>query len=165
MNYYKKGQSALNFERKDSEENRKLAFNYGLKYLSMRNRSTKEVYDYLTRKHFEEESINHALKRLVDLKFLNDEEFARSWIASRQKYKGKSKLVLKQELRMKGLKDDQINPLLADASEDMETAKILFEKKKKTLSRYTGEEFNKKMAGFLQRRGYAWGIISKLLKE
>lgn len=153
------------FVRQDSEENRKLAFNYGLKYLSMRNRSTKEVYDYLVRKHFEEESINFALKKLVDLKFINDEEFTRSWIESRQKYKGKSKLVLRQELRQKGIESSMIDHTLSDAKEDLETARILFEKKKKTLSRYTGEEFNKKMAGFLQRRGYSWGIISKLLKS
>ena len=158
--FYKK----TNFIRKDTEENRQLAFNYGLKYLSYRNRSTKEVSDYLTRKHFEENSINFALKKLVDLKFINDEEFARQWIESRQKYKGKSKMVLKGELRMKGLKDDQITPLLNDATDDLETAKIAFRKKERILGKLPREEFNKKMTAFLARRGYSWNIISKLLK-
>ena len=66
--------------RKDTEDNRALAFNFSLKYLSFRNRSIKEVYDYLLRKNFIDETINSVLKRLVDLKFLNDEEFAKSWI-------------------------------------------------------------------------------------
>ncbi len=150
--------------RSDSEDNRSLAFNFSLKYLSFRNRSTKEVYDYLIRKNFVEETINFVLKKLVDLKFLNDEEFARGWIESRQKYKNKSKLILKSELRMKGLKDDLIQPLLNEANEDIETARILFEKKKKTLSRFSPEDFKKKMGAFLQRRGYSWEIISKLLR-
>lgn len=159
--FYKK----TNFKRPDTEENRQLAFNYGLKYLSFRNRSTKEVYDYLLRKHFVEDSINSALRKLTELKFIDDEEFARAWIESRQKYKGKSKLILKNELRMKGLRDEQINPLLADASEDMETAKIAYRKKERILGKLPRDEFNKKMAAFLARRGYSFDIISKLLHK
>ncbi len=151
--------------REDSEENRALAFNYSLKFLSFRNRSTKEIYDYLIKKNFVEETINIALKKLTDMKFLNDEDFARSWIESRQKYKNKSKFILKSELRMKGVNNDTIEPLLKDAIDDFETAKMAYEKKKKTLSRFSQEEFNKKMAGFLGRKGFSWEIISKLLKK
>lgn len=151
--------------RSDSEDNRARAFNYSLKYLSFRNRSVKEVHDYLIRKNFIEDTINSVLKKLVDLKFLNDEEFARGWIESRQKYKGKSKFILKSELRMKGVSSDTIEPLLNDAADDFETAKILFEKKKKTLGKLAPVEFKKKMAGFLSRRGFSWEIISKLFKQ
>src|SRR3989304_7877194 len=104
--------------RQDSEENRSNAFNYSLKYLSYRARSVKEVYEYLVRKNFVEDTINSVLKKLIDLKFLNDEEFAKSWIESRQKYKGRSKFILKNELRLKGLSDDVIKPLLKEAQDD-----------------------------------------------
>src|SRR3989338_10450004 len=110
--------------RKDTEDNRALAFNFSLKYLSFRNRSIKEVYDYLLRKNFIDETINSVLKRLVDMKFLNDEEFARSWIESRQKYKGKSKYILKNELRVKGVNREIFEPLLTEAIDDLETARI-----------------------------------------
>ncbi len=149
----------------DSENNRNLAFNFALKYLSFRNRSTKEVYDYLIRKRFIDETINPALKRLVDLKFLNDDNFARVWVESRQKYKGKSKFILRNELKLKGLNNDQIEPVLNDAMDDFETAKIAYEKKKRILGNLPPEEFKKKMAGFLQRRGYSWDVVSKLLKN
>jgi len=149
----------------DSEENRQLAFNYSLKYLSFRNRSLKEVSEYLNHKKFDEETINDVLKRLIDLKFLNDEEFGRSWIESRQRNKGKSKYILKNELRMKGLNDTQIESLLKEATDDLETARIAFEKKKRILGHLPKEEFRKKMGSFLQRKGYSWEIISKLLKE
>lgn len=160
IKYYKK----KDYVRKDNEENRGLALNYSLKYLSFRNRSIKEVYDYLIRKNFTDETINPVLKRLVDMKFLNDEEFARSWIESRQKYKGKSKYILKNELRMKGVNSETIEPLLAEAIDDLETARIAFEKKKKTLLKLDPEEFKKKMTGFLGRKGFSWSVISKLLK-
>lgn len=151
--------------RQDSPENQSLAFNYALKYLSYRNRSTKEVYDYLIRKRFQDETINPALKRLVDMKFLNDEEFAAQWISSRQRYKNKSKLILKMELRQKGVSSSMIDHTLSEAQDDTETAKIAYEKKKKTLGNLPAEEFKKKMGGFLARRGYSWEIISKILNN
>ena len=149
----------------DSEENRSLAFNYSLKYLSFRNRSTKEIKDYLARKKFEDATIAASIEKLNELKFLNDEEFARSWIESRQKHKGKSKFVLKQELRMKGIDKSMIDHTLGNAQDDFETAKILFLKKKKKLGNLPPEEFKKKMIGFLSRKGFGWGIINKLLKN
>lgn len=151
--------------KKASEENRSLAFNYSLKYLSFRARSIKEVYEYLIRKNFIQDTIDTVLKKLIDLKFLDDKEFARNWIESRQKYKGKSKYILKNELRLKGLSEDIIEPLLKEAQDDLETARILFDKKKKTFGKLPPEEFKKKMAGFLQRKGFTFEVINKLFRE
>ena len=151
--------------KRDSEENRSRAFNYSLKYLSYRARSVKEVYDYLLRKNFIEDTINSVLKKLIDLKFLNDEEFARQWIESRQKHKGRSKFILKNELRLKGLSNDVIEPLLKEAQDDLETARILFYKKKKVLGKLPPEEFRKKMGGFLQRKGFSFDVINKLFRR
>ncbi len=151
--------------RLDSEDIRNIAFNYSLKYLSYRARSIKEVHDYLVRKNFIEETINPTLKRLIDLKFLDDLEFGRQWIESRQKHKGKSKFILKNELRMKGLDSDVVEALLKEAQDDFETAQVLFEKKKKTLAKLPPSEFKKKIAGFLQRKGFSWEIINKLIND
>src|SRR3989344_6801089 len=148
--------------KQDSEENRSYAFNYSLKYLSYRARSVKEVYDYLLRKNFVKHTIDAVIQKLTDLKFLDDEEFAKAWIESRQKYKGKSKYILKNELRLKGLSEDIIEPLLKEAQDDLETARILFEKKKRILGNIPTEEFKKKMGLFLQRKGFSFGIITKL---
>lgn len=150
--------------KKDSPENRDLAFNFSLKYLSFRARSKREIKDYLIRRNFIEATIHSVIKKLEELKFLNDEEFGRQWIESRQKHKGKSKFILKNELRLKGLANDIIEPLLNDAADDFETARILFEKKEKLLNKLPPEEFKKKIGGFLQRKGFTWGIIDKLLR-
>lgn len=149
----------------DSEENRKLAFNWSLKYLSFRSHSTKEIKDYLLRKNFVEHTINAVIQKLTDLKFLDDVEFARTWIESRQKYKGKSKFILKRELRLKGLSEDIIEPLLKEAQDDLATAQTLFDKKKKTLGKLPSQEFKKKIGLFLQQKGFSFGIIIKLLRE
>ncbi len=161
----KQGAARRALPRKDSEENRSYAFNYSLKYLSYRSRSVKEVYDYLLRKNFIEDTINSVLKKLTDLKFLNDLEFGRQWIESRQKYKGKSKFILKNELRLKGLGAEIIESLLKEAIDDFDTARELFEKKRKSLDKLPPIEFKKKMAGFLQRKGFSFDIVNKLFRS
>ncbi len=151
--------------RKDTPENQEKAFNYSLKYLSFRARSTKEISDYLQRKNFLEDTINSALKRLTDLKFINDEEFARLWVESRQKHKGKSKFILKMELQQKGINSQTIETILSEAKNDIDTAREIFEKKKIKLIGLSSEVFKKKMATYLGGKGYSWDIILKLLKE
>lgn len=150
--------------KRGSEENRSLAFNWSLKYLSYRPRSIKEVYEHLVRKNFIEDTVSHVLKKLIDLKFLDDEEFAKAWIRSRQ-IKGKSKFIIKNELRQKGLSDEIAEPFLKEARKDFEVARELFEKKKKTLGKLPKEEFKKKIIPFLQRKGFSWEIIRKLLRD
>jgi Uncharacterized protein conserved in bacteria len=51
--------------------------------LKFRNRSRREIYDRLKRKGFSEEIISQAIDFLARLKYLDDEEFARSWSQSR----------------------------------------------------------------------------------
>lgn len=141
------------------------AFNRSLKYLSFRPRSVKEIQDYLKKKRFSNQIINRVVKKLTELKFLNDEEFAKMWIEERQRTRGKSKFALKLELLNKGLDEDMFEPLLKGAEDDFETAKTLFEKKKEKFANLSKFEFKKKMSGFLQRKGFSFEVINKLFKE
>lgn len=161
---YKKRTHTLRKPRLDSEETRNIAFNYSLKYLSYRARSIKEVYDFLVSKNFVEQTINAVIEKLNNLKFLNDEEFGRLWIESRQKHKGKSKFILRAELKLKGLSNDLIEPLLKGAQDDLDTARTLFVKKKRILGKLITEDFKKKMGSFLQRKGFSFEIINKLIR-
>ena len=72
-------------------------------YLSIRNRSEKEMRDYLVKKKAPEHIIERIITSLWDHKFLNDEAFARSWVLSRARIKPKGKALLKIELRQKEL--------------------------------------------------------------
>jgi regulatory protein len=150
---------------KDSDFARKYALNQSIRYLTIRARSVKEIYDYLERKKFVIETINHVLKQLVDLKYLNDEDFAMRWTEQRQNYKGKSKLIIKNELKQKGVNVDTINKVLNDAEDDLESAKIAYRKKARILNGLSKKVFNKKMMGFLARRGFSWETIRKVINE
>lgn len=151
--------------RPHSDENINLAFNRALRFLTIRIRSIKEIKDYLIKKGFVDKTIDATINRLLELKFLNDEEFGAQWIESRQKHKGKSKFVLKTELKQKGLSDELIEKLLEQTQSDLETAKDFFDRKKNRLSHLSKEEFEKKIIGMLQHKGFSWNTISKVLKQ
>lgn len=139
-------------------------FNRALKYLTYRQRSIKEIHDYLIKKQYSEEDINEAIKQLIELKFLNDDDFARSFIENRQR-KGRSKKTIEFELKMKGVGKDQSEEILEDANSDINTALIYIEKRLHQFDRFEPEERKKKIIGRLRSRGFNWDVISEILKK
>lgn len=139
-------------------------FDRALKYLSYRARSVKEMHDYLAKKHYDEDEINSTLKQLIDLKFLNDDDFARQFTESRQR-KGKSKRSIEFELKLKGINKEQSEGILEDAKSDLKTAMLYIEKRLHQFDRFTPEERQKKIINRLRSRGYNWDIISEILKK
>lgn len=141
------------------------AYTRALKLLSYRPRSEKEIRDRLMKKEFDSMIIDQVIDKLKADKLLNDREFADWWAEQRQEFRGKSKYVIKRELAEKGVENEIADMAVSKAKDDYETAKAFLERKSRLFERYTGEEYTKKVAGFLQRKGYSWGIISKILKE
>lgn len=139
-------------------------FDRALKYLSFRSRSIKEMHDYLVKKGYEEADIVDTLKRLVEMKFLNDDDFARLFAESAQR-KGKSKKSIEFELKLKGISKDTALDTLEDANSDINTAMLYLEKRLHQFDRYDPETKQKKIITRLRSRGYNWDIISTILKK
>lgn len=139
-------------------------FNRALKYLSFRPRSTKEMSEYLVKKKYSEEDINQTLQQLIELHFLDDDDFARLFAQSRQR-KGKSRRLISYELKQKGIGKEQAEKTLETAASDFKTALEYIKKRSRQFERYEPEERNKKIISRLASRGYGWDIISKVLKK
>lgn len=132
--------------------------------MSLRQRSVKEIHDYLLKKEYLEDEINEAIKQLIELKFLNDDNFARSFTENRQR-KGKSKKIISFELAMKGISKDTTEDVLEFAKNDYKTALEYLTKRIKQFDRYSPEDRQKKIISRLRSRGYDWETISKVLKK
>lgn len=141
------------------------AFNRAVRYLSLRPRSVYEIKEYLLKKDFEPKATEVAIARLIDLKYLNDEEFGKTYMRSRQLYRGKSKYYVSYELKQKGLSDDVIQEVSSGAQEDIDTAKAFIERKKRVYARMDKQEFKEKMMRLLQSRGFSYTTIKEALKE
>ncbi|HRN96569.1 MAG TPA: regulatory protein RecX [Candidatus Levybacteria bacterium] len=141
------------------------AYTRALKYLSYRPRSEKEIRDRLAKKHFDSMIIDQVIDKLKEDKFLDDTGFAQWWTEQRQDFRGKSKFVIKSELSEKGIDRNTIDATLTNAKDDLKTAKEFLDRKKRRFENYTGDEYKKKVIGFLQRKGFSWDVIQKVLKD
>ena len=139
-------------------------FTRAIRYLSLRARSIKEMHDYLVKKQYPEDEVDATIKQLIELKFLNDDDFARQFTENRQR-KGKSKQSIQFELKLKGINKEQSGEVLEDAKSDIKTALLYIEKRLRQFDRFEKEERQKKIITRLRSRGYNWDTISEVLKK
>jgi regulatory protein len=134
------------------------------KFLSFRQRSRKEILDYLKKKKLGEKEIELVVKKLEKLGFINDEEFARFFIQSRIKGRPKGKRLLAQELRQKGVEKEIIEKILEEVElPEIELAAKAIEKKLKNFLKLRPQDARVKIANFLARRGFSWETIKELI--
>jgi len=116
----KKGQfvSDAEIERFKQQDDRHKAYDRALFYLGFRARSRSEVESYLRKKEYTPGVIAEVVTRLVEEKYLNDDEFAQTWVSNREQLKPKSRRALQYELRQKGVSDSAIENALSELDED-----------------------------------------------
>lgn len=146
-------------------DNSDAAFNRALRYLNLRARTRKELEEYLKKKEFSTHAISLAINKLLELKFLNDEEYGKSFTRTRQVYKGKSRYYVAHELKQKGVAQDVIEAVMNDSQEDLQTAKEFVTRKKRIYGNLEKQEFKEKMMRLLSARGFSFDIIKKALSE
>lgn len=132
-------------------------------YLSYRPRSEKEMREKLQEKYSPEIS-QKVIERLQEYNLINDFEFAKSWIASRQK--GKGKRALEMELNKKGISKDIRAELLSKIEQtDEYGAALALVRAKSKYRELNRVEAYKKVAPFLSRRGYCYDTVRRVIDE
>jgi len=141
------------------------------RYLSFRPRTIVEVEKYLQKKAlkylFTSGEIAAALELLKDQGYLNDLEFIKSFVNSRNLLKPKSRRVLEMELRKLGISQMDIDSFFSDNSTDEdELAQNALKKKIKSLSLIPEEKKRfVKAISFLQRRGFSYDVAKKVYSD
>jgi len=147
-------------------DERNKVINSALGYLSYRQRSQQEVFQKLRSKDYSHEDIEFAINYCIERNYINDIEFARSFIHDKSKLNKYGSVRIKYDLIKKGVDKSIIDQVLqADFEEEYSTALEVAEKK---LASYRSDDKNsqyRKLGGFLQRRGYPYDVVSKVLRE
>ena len=138
-----------------------------LNALAVRAKSRGELAAQLKRRGIPLEVATDVLDRLERSKLINDLDFARAWSKSRLSSKKISKRVLARELRMKEVSEENILLALDEISVDdeYEAALQLGERKARSLQNYAEDVRTRRITSALARKGYNYGIISRVLKE
>ncbi len=149
------------------EKEVKRARNIAYRYLTIRPRSRAEVEKKLQGRQFPTEIVSAVIDHLLRLGYLNDEQFARQWAASRVRSRGFGRMRIEQELRQRGVGRDAIREALQgifEESSELDVARKEAAKKLKTLSRFEPEVRKRRLAGFLERKGFSSEIIRGIIR-
>lgn len=148
-----------------AEENNKV-INLAVRYLSLRQRSIKELRDYLKRKGYEDNLIDNTIDYLEGKNYLNDYEFAQSFIRDKSYLNKYGVNKIRYELMNKGISREIISQTLEfDKDEEYNNALELAHKKMKSYRNQDMNSIYRKLGGFLQRRGYRYDTVTKVLRE
>ncbi|MFC7497380.1 MULTISPECIES: regulatory protein RecX [unclassified Nocardioides] len=143
-----------------------------LDQLTGQARSRKELAEKLARKNVPDDIAVRLLDRFEEVGLVDDEAFARSWIASRRSAgpgggKGLAKRALAQELRRKGVDDEVAREALdeIDPADEEQAARALVRKKLRSLSRVDDATATRRLVGMLARKGYGSGLAFAVVRD
>ncbi len=144
----------------------RLALDVAVRDLGVRARSEGEIRQKLQKQGYLDETTEMVCFRLRQLKFLDDEQFATAWVASRiRKRLGTHRIVM--ELRQKGISRDVIDRVMSELSEDAGQEEAC-QMAQKLLQRYRNDppqkQVQKTIAG-LARRGYGFSQAKEAIDE
>jgi regulatory protein len=148
-----------------AEDESEAVYQKALHYLSFRQRSSAEVRQNLTKRNISEELIEETLNRLQSAGLVDDQAFARAWVENRNTFQPRSRSALRVELRRKGLSDETIQTVLNDQVDEEALAFEAARKYARRLAKLDRPSFNRKLSGFLARRGFSYTILSPVVSK
>jgi regulatory protein len=138
-----------------------------LDQLTGQARSRKELSDKLAKKNVPPELATRLLDRFEEVGLVDDEAFAKAWIASRQPGKGLARRALALELRRKGIDDEVARDALdeIDPADEEAAARALVRKKLRSLSQVDATTATRRLVGMLARKGYGSGMAFAVVRD
>ncbi|NOZ72639.1 MAG: RecX family transcriptional regulator [Chloroflexi bacterium] len=140
------------------------AYDRALRLLGHRPRSEQEMRTRLRQAHFEPDVCDQVIERLKDRGYIDDHEFVRWWLENRSQFHPSGRSLLAAELRQKGIDSDTINTALAELDEEA-LALAAARQRIQRWRQLSQPDFERKMLGFLQRRGFAYAVARSTVVE
>ncbi|MDD3394356.1 MAG: RecX family transcriptional regulator [Anaerotignum sp.] len=130
-----------------------------LHFIGYKMRTEKEVRQKLTESGFAEEIMEEVMVFLSKYQYTDDRAYAQRYINERLRLSPRGAYALRMELLQRGISADICEEVLSltDFSETEDAVKWL---EKKTRDQWPPDEKKRKqLYGFLQRKGYSYGVI------
>ena len=143
------------------------AKNYALELLSSQSFSKNQMVYHLGQKGFGSEAIEITLEDLEQLGHIKDENFAKKWVARRQRSKPKGKKMLAHELVNQSIDKTTVDRVLSGI-QDAEETKMALELAQKQVKRYRSlppDVAKRRLHGFLHRRGFDYEAIQSVIER
>ena len=135
-----------------------------LRYLSYRPRSESEVRQRLGRHGFDGAGVDGVIARLKEKGLVDDAAFALFWKDNRESFSPRSGRLTWLELKRKGVADDIISQVTG-AIDDGDSAYRAALGKARSLPQADYDIFRQRLAGYLKRRGFSYGVINRTVEQ
>jgi len=138
-----------------------------LRRLEDQPRSRAELAESLAKKNVPDEVATELLDRFEEVGLINDADFARQWVQSRQRTRGLAPRVLAMELRRRGIDDEIISEVLGelDPADARAAAHRLVQKKLRSMASLDDTTRIRRLTSMLARRGYAPQLAFDVVRE
>ncbi|UCF60328.1 MAG: RecX family transcriptional regulator [Anaerolineaceae bacterium] len=146
-------------KQRDQEE---VNYRRALRLISRRPRSEYELRNYFKQRQVPIEVQDNVLDRLREVDLVDDSVFARTWVENRLTFRPRSSLMLRDELRKKGVPRDAIEAALEDY-DDERAAHLAAQKAARRWSDSDWDEFQRRVGAYLTRRGFVYSLISPVV--
>lgn len=139
-----------------------IAFNMAINYVGSALKTRKQITDYLKKKEFADCVTKAVVDKLVDYKYIDDEQYVASYVNF---YSGKYGITkLKNNLKAKGVSDKIIQNYFEDNAEDLnekmeDLCTVLARKKAQNLDMQDYKNIQK-ISRFLLSRGFDFDEIN-----
>ncbi len=130
---------------------------YGLRLLSRRAYTKKEICDKLAGRGYDQDAIEQVLSMLERLELVDDVLFARQFVEQRLRLRPSGRIALVRDLVHRGVPAEIIDRVLDDVLADVDLEDVALELMMGRANRYRGLSREKalgRMFGFLGRRGF-----------
>lgn len=145
----------------------RFALDRAVGYLAARARSKREIETKLLQAGYRPCTVEMVLYKLERENLLDDADFARQWVESRQHHKlGRSRIA--QELRRKGVSQEEAEEALSVIEDEDQLSGAVALAEKAAARIKPGEDMRKaasRIAGMLARRGYSWDIAKEAIRQ
>ena len=136
--------------------------------LAIRARSEKELRTKLKEKGYDESVVGGVTARLRELRYLDDESFARGWARNLAVNRLWGNIRIEASLRDKGIPRELIEWVISEVREELSEQKALREfirKKEKSLTMKIDGRDKRRLARSLMGKGFPLDLIFDVLNE
>jgi regulatory protein len=135
--------------------------------LTSRARSRRELEDALGQRGVPPDVANRVLDRYQQLGLVDDSEFAREWVRTRQQNRGLSARAVRYQLRGKGVADEQVTDALEELGPDADqrAARQVVQGKLRGVRSLPPDVARRRLMGVLARKGFDVSLAAEVVRE
>ena len=150
----------------ETDKKKQKARNNAYCLLRSRPRSERELRERLRLKGYGDDIVEDVVSGLKNSGDIDDAKFAKLWVESRVNFNPMGEIVLRQELKVKGVSDAIIDATMEECLKGYDEYAVAFNMAAEQFRRFAKLDRRKAMKrlyDFLARRGFKFDIIEKVI--